>query len=60
MALQQILAKEGFFTATPTQYFGPLTLQALKRFQVKYNIVQAGQPGYGTLGPKTRGKLNSM
>ncbi|MEK7538860.1 MAG: peptidoglycan-binding protein, partial [Patescibacteria group bacterium] len=60
MALQQVLAQEGFFTATPTQYFGPLTLKALKLFQEKYNISGPNLPGYGNLGPKTRGKLNSM
>ncbi|MEK7538952.1 MAG: peptidoglycan-binding protein [Patescibacteria group bacterium] len=60
MALQQVLAQEGFFTATPTQYFGPLTLKALKLFQEKYQISGPNLPGYGNLGPKTRGKLNTM
>jgi peptidoglycan hydrolase-like protein with peptidoglycan-binding domain len=59
-ALQEILVREGFFTAKPTVYFGPLTLRALKLFQEKYNIVRAGQPGYGIMGPKTRAKLNEM
>lgn len=38
-----------------TGYFGVLTEKAVKRFQAKYGIEQAG-----LVGPKTRAKLNSL
>jgi len=43
-----------------TGYFGGLTEEAVKRFQVKYGIVFSGTPastGYGALGPRTIAKL---
>ncbi len=40
--------------------FGPATLVALKKFQVKYGIAKAGVVGYGSVGPKTRAKLNEL
>ena len=40
--------------------FGPATLAALKKFQIKYGIVKAGVVGYGSVGPKTRAKLNQV
>ena len=40
--------------------FGPATLAALKKFQVKYGIAKAGKSGYGVVGPATRAKLNSL
>lgn len=43
-----------------TTTFGPATLAALKKFQVKYGIAKSGQAGYGTVGPKTRAKLNEL
>ncbi len=43
-----------------TTTFGPATLAALKKFQVKYGIAKAGQSGYGSVGPKTRAKLNQL
>jgi peptidoglycan hydrolase-like protein with peptidoglycan-binding domain len=43
-----------------TNYFGPATLDAVQRFQEKYNIAGAGDPGYGHVGPKTREKLNEL
>jgi peptidoglycan hydrolase-like protein with peptidoglycan-binding domain len=43
-----------------TSYFGPATKGAVQKFQVKYGIAGAGDPGYGYVGPKTRAKLNSL
>ena len=46
-----------------TGYFGPLTRQAVERFQCKYNIVCSGTPnenGYGRVGPRTRNVINEM
>lgn len=41
-------------------YFGPKTKAAIGRFQIKYGIARKGQPGYETLGPKTRAKLQEV
>lgn len=41
-------------------YFGPATEKALGLFQEKYGIARKGDVGYGTAGPKTRIKLNSI
>ncbi|HNW96586.1 MAG TPA: peptidoglycan-binding domain-containing protein [Candidatus Paceibacterota bacterium] len=43
-----------------TGYFGNLTKLAVQRFQVKYDIAQPGNAGYGYVGPKTRAKMNSL
>ena len=43
-----------------TGYFGPLTQKAVQRFQEKYGIAKAGDPGYGYVGPKTRAKINAL
>ena len=43
-----------------TTLFGSATVSAIKRFQVKWGIVKAGEAGYGSLGPKTRAKLNLL
>lgn len=43
-----------------TGYFGPATLRAVQKFQEKYNIASPGAVGYGTVGPKTRSKLNEL
>ncbi len=40
--------------------FGPATLAAIKKFQVKHGIAKAGVVGYGSVGPKTRAKLNEL
>lgn len=40
-----------------TEYLGPLTTKAVEKFQVKYGVAKAGDPGYGYVGPKTRAKL---
>lgn len=43
-----------------TSYFGPLTKNAVERFQSKYGIAKPANSAYGTVGPATRGKLNSL
>jgi peptidoglycan hydrolase-like protein with peptidoglycan-binding domain len=43
-----------------TTKFGPATLVAVKKFQVKYGIANFGNAGYGLVGPATRAKLNSL
>ncbi len=43
--------------------YGSLTEAAVKAFQEKYGIVDYGSPsttGYGSVGPKTRVKLNTL
>jgi peptidoglycan hydrolase-like protein with peptidoglycan-binding domain len=52
--LQNRLTSEGVYTGPVTGYFGSLTSQAVKAFQAKYGIAQAG-----VVGPQTREKLNS-
>lgn len=44
-------------------YYGALTEEAIKRFQVSRGIVSSGTPqstGYGRFGPSTRGALNDL
>ncbi len=43
-----------------TNYFGNLTLRAVEKFQVKYDLAKPGDSGYGFVGPLTRAKLNSL
>ncbi len=43
-----------------SDYFGPLTLKALQKFQVKHGIANPSDEGYGLVGPKTRAKLNQI
>jgi hypothetical protein len=46
-----------------TGYYGSLTTKAVQNFQRKYGIVSSGTPsstGFGTVGPKTRAKLNEL
>ena len=43
-----------------SNYFGALTARAVEKFQEKYGIAGPGDPGYGTVGPKTRAKLNEL
>lgn len=59
-ALQEILKNLGVYPeGIIIGIFGPATERAVKRFQVKYGI-SSGGPGYGTVGPKTRTKLNEF
>ncbi len=44
-------------------YFGSLTQKAVQKFQCKYDIICSGTvyfTGYGSVGPKTRAKLNEL
>jgi peptidoglycan hydrolase-like protein with peptidoglycan-binding domain len=46
-----------------TGYFGPLTEQAVKRFQARHGVVSFGTPtttGYGVFGPRTRTKFKEV
>ncbi|MHB8710434.1 MAG: fibronectin type III domain-containing protein [Minisyncoccota bacterium] len=61
--LQQKLTQLGLFTIAPTGFYGLLTQKAVQLFQTKYGIVSSGSPlttGYGSVGPKTRAKLNAF
>lgn len=64
-ALQKHLAQysDVYPDALITGYFGPLTEQAVQRFQRKHNIVSSGSPettGYGVVGPATRAKIREL
>lgn len=64
-ALQEFLKKDPVLypEGLVTGFFGPATERAVQRFQKKYGIVSSGTPvttGYGTVGPKTRAKLNEL
>jgi spore germination protein YaaH len=54
--LQQGLVTKGYLKATPTGYFGPATLTALKKFQCDKDIACSGD-GWGVYGPTTRSAL---
>lgn len=60
IVLSMIQDENGFlfplFTQNPTGYFGGITRQAIKRFQLKYGI----EPAEGYFGIKTREKLNEL
>lgn len=57
LAADPLLYPEGLVTG----YYGSLTVVAVGRFQLKYNIVVGSySPGYGIVGPKTREKLNEL
>ncbi len=53
--LQTNLKKLGFFTVTPTGYFGEITLTAVKKFQKKYKI-----PTTGVVATLTHAKLDEL
>jgi hypothetical protein len=58
-ALQILLATDPsvYPEGTVSGLFGPKTLKAVKRFQVKYGLSGPGKSGYGTIGQKTKAKL---
>lgn len=62
--LQNFLVQKGYTTAdNVTGFFGPVTIESVKRFQRDNNIVSSGDyrtTGYGMAGPVTRLKINSM
>jgi hypothetical protein len=51
--LQARLATEGYFTATVTGYFGPITMSAVQAYQRAHGIADTGY-----VGPLTRAELN--
>jgi hypothetical protein len=53
MELQTRLKDEGYFTVTPTGYFGPLTMSAVMAYQSAHGISSTGY-----VGPLTRAMLN--
>ncbi len=52
-ALQNFLAKEGFYKRTATGYFGPITAMAVEAYQTKQGISSTG-----VVGALTRAQLN--
>ena len=61
--LQKILAKYNdiYPEGKITGYFGELTKNAVKKFQIKFKLVnKESDPGYGYVGPATREKLNEL
>ncbi len=44
-----------------TTYFGPATKAAVQKFQLKHGLVKNSKdPGYGSVGPKTRARMNAQ
>lgn len=68
LLLQKFLNQNGFTVSesgngspgNETRYFGERTLQAVQKFQVRYNVVSPGDGGYGRVGPRTRAVLNQL
>lgn len=60
--LQQFLAQDTtiYPEGTVSGFYGPGTERAVSRFQEKYGLAKKGQRGYGTCGPATRAKINSL
>lgn len=61
--LQQLLAQDKaiYPEGQVTGYFGNLTRNAIRNFQLKYGVIKkANDPGNGNLGPKTRAKLKDV
>lgn len=60
--LQEFLKKDSsvYPEGIISGYFGPATLRAVARLQIKHNITNENDPFLGTVGPKTRAKLNEL
>lgn len=54
-ALQTYLASKGYFTVTPTGYFGSITKRAVAQYQAANGIT----PAAGYFGPITRAQVNA-
>lgn len=63
-SLQQFLKKSGHFTfPSITGYFGPVTREAIEKFQQDKSIVLNGDPtttGFGAVGPQTRERIKEL
>ena len=62
-ALQESLAFDGEFNLAPTGYYGPVTAQAVLKFQLKYQLASVAaleELGGDTVGPATIAKLNEL
>ncbi|MBI3627854.1 MAG: peptidoglycan-binding protein [Candidatus Sungbacteria bacterium] len=61
-ALQQLLRQDPtlYPEKTVSGYYGPATQAAVIRFQARYGIAKKGDTGYGSVGVKTRAKLNGL
>lgn len=55
LALQEFLQAQGYFYATPTGYYGPLTAQAVARWQAANGI-----SAVGAVGPLTRARIQAL
>jgi len=52
-----------FLGVNPTGFFGPLTQEAVQRWQASRGIVSSGSPdttGYGYVGPRTRSAMSCI
>src|SRR3989344_4416755 len=62
--LQTFLKAQGDYTYPEiTGYFGPVTQQAVQKFQARTNIVRSGTPattGYGSVGNLTKAKIREL
>lgn len=61
--LQRLLAtdSEVYPEGIVSGYFGQMTKEAVQRFQIKHSIVSSDKDaGYGSVGPKTRAKLQEV
>ena len=61
--LQQLLAgdAEVYPEGTISGFYGPATVRAVRRFQLKYGVIQAAnEAGNGRVGPKTLAKLSEI
>lgn len=61
--LQQLLAQDPaiYPEGTASGYYGTLTRNAVRRFQLKYGVIaSANDLGNGRVGPKTMAKLNEI
>lgn len=58
--LQDFLLSGGYLNVEPTGYFGALTADAVKKFQVATGLGNVGTPGFGGIGPKSRAKIKEL
>ena len=60
--LQEFLKEQGFFSgALTTDYFGPMTQEALIEFQITNGVVSSSEDkGAGRVGPSTLDVINSL